>query len=224
MTQLDLSKIKSVDFPREQYYQTEHTKKQIYLHHTVSGDGTMGDINWWKKTEVRVATAIIVSRNGDIHQPFSSKYWAHHLGIKSTIFKKYGLTNINTKLNQQSIGIEIDSWGGLKKGTDGKWYAFPSNYTSVVVADKDVLEYPDGFRGYYGFEKYTDEQIESCRQLIEFWGESYGIDTCYKGDEIFDIDNRALTGENGIFTHVSVRPDKSDIHPSPTIIKMLKSL
>jgi hypothetical protein len=214
MSKLDLSSIKTVEFPRNQYYQTQHPKKQIYLHHTVSGEGVMGDINWWKQTESRVATAIIISRNGDIYQAFSSKYWAHHLGIKSTVFKKYGLSSINTKLNQQSIAIEIDSWGGLTK-KDGVWY-----HALNKPFKGEVVEYPDGYRGYKAFEKYTDE---STRQLLEFWGESYGIDLKYKGDEIFDIDLRALKGEEGVWTHTSVRPDKSDLHPQKELIDMLKS-
>lgn len=218
MTKLDLSTIKVVDFPREQYYQTEHPKKQIYLHHTVSGDGVMGDVNWWKQTESRVATAIIIDRNGDIYQTFSSKHWAHHLGIKSTVFKKYSLMNINTKLNQQSIGIEIDSWGGLTE-KDGKWY---NTLNKIIDTDK-VIKYPDGFRGYYGFERYTDAQIESTRQLLEFWTDRYNIDPCYKGDRMWDISTDAMKGENGIWSHISVRPDKSDLHPQQEIIDMLKT-
>jgi N-acetyl-anhydromuramyl-L-alanine amidase AmpD len=177
----------------------------------------MGDINWWKQTESRVATAIIISRNGDIYQAFSSKYWAHHLGVKSTVFKKYGLSSINTKLNQESIAIEIDSWGGLTK-KDGTWY-----HALNKPFKGEVVEYPDGYRGYKAFEKYTDAQIESTRQLLEFWGESYGIDLKYKGDEIFDIDLRALKGEEGVWMHTSVRPDKSDLHPQKELIDMLKS-
>lgn len=217
MASLDLSTIQTVEFPRNQYYQTQHEKKQIYLHHTVSGKGVNGDINWWKQTESRVATSIIIARDGTIHQAFSSKYWAHHLGIKSTVFKKHGLPSINTKLNQKSIGIEIDSWGGLVK-KNGVWY----NAINKPV-DCDVTEYPEGYRGYYGFETYTDKQIEATRQLIEFWGNKYGIDLSYKGDEIFDIDLRALRGEEGVWTHTSVRPDKSDLHPQAEVINMLKT-
>ena len=86
-----------------------------------------------------------------------------------------------------------------------------------------MVEYPEGYRGYYGFEKYTDAQIESTRQLVEFWGNAYDIDLSYKGDQIFDIDTRALKGENGVWTHTTVRPDKSDLHPQTEIINMLKS-
>jgi N-acetyl-anhydromuramyl-L-alanine amidase AmpD len=228
MNKLNLDEIKVVDFPREQYYQAVHNKKQIYIHHTVSGPGVMGDINWWEQTEAKVATGVIIDRDGTIYQAFSSKFWAHHLGIKSTIFKKYGLTNINTKLNQQSIGIEIDSWGGLVKHTDGKWYPLhPSHKTKTPWVSKgpvdNFTEYPDGYRGFYAFENYTDAQIESTRQLLEFWGVRYGIDLTYKGDEIFDMDMRALKGEEGVWLHTSVRPDKSDCPKQCELVEMLKS-
>jgi len=34
---LNLSLIEAVDFPEEKYYPLEYQKKQIVLHHTVSG-------------------------------------------------------------------------------------------------------------------------------------------------------------------------------------------
>ena len=219
MSSLDLSKINKVEFPREQYYAAAHTKKQIYIHHTVSGVGAAGDINWWKSTSSRVATCVIIDREGIIHQCFSSKHWAHHLGIKGTVFKKEGLININTKLNQQSIGIEIDSWGGLEKKSDG-WYS----YTGEKISADRVVEYPDGFRGFKAFEKYTDEQIEATKQLIEYWKGVYNIPIGYRGDKIWDLCEDALRGEVGVWTHVSVRPDKSDCHPQTELVEMLKSL
>jgi len=218
MPKLDLNKINLVEFPKEQYYQSVHKKRQIYLHHTVSGEGAMGDISWWKSTAAHVATCVIITHDGIIHQCFSSKHWAHHLGIKGTVFSKQGMENFNTKLNQQSIGIEIDNWGGLEKKDDG-WYGF----TGKKIPNDKVQEYPDGFRGFKAFEKYTDAQIESTRQLLEYWGEHYHIDLKYKGERIFDICKDALEGERGVYTHCSVRPDKSDIHPQPNLIEMLKS-
>ena len=218
MPKLDLSAINQVEFPREQYYQTIHPKKQIYLHHTVSGRGAGGDINWWKSTAAHVATCVIITHEGIIHQLFSSKFWAHHLGIKGSVFSKQGMRNFNTKLNQQSVGIEIDNWGGLEKKDDG-WYTF----SGKKLSDDRVQEYPDGFRGFKAFEKYTDAQVEATRQLLEYWGNHYGIDLKYKGEKIFDIDKGALEGEEGIWTHCSVRPDKSDIHPQPNMVEMLKT-
>jgi N-acetyl-anhydromuramyl-L-alanine amidase AmpD len=219
MKKLDISKIKSVALPADQYKRVAHKKIQIFIHHTVSGPGVMGDINWWNQTEADVATCVIIDRKGVIHQAFSSRYWAHHLGIKSTVFRGLGLPSINSKLNKESVGIEIDSWGGLTKdGEDWKCT------TGKIIPSEQVQLYPDGFRGYYAFEKYTSEQIEATRQLIVYWGDNYNIPLDYKGDGLWDMSNAALTGEGGVWTHVSVRPDKSDCHPQPELLAMLKGL
>jgi hypothetical protein len=120
----------------------------------------------------------------------------------------------------KSIGIEIDSWGGLTLDTStNKW----KSYTGYTIDTKDVIIYDDKFRGYYGFEKYTDAQIESVRQLLVFWGEMYDIPLDYHAD-MWDISKLALSGWSGVFTHTSYRSDKSDAHPQPELIEMLKRL
>ena len=219
LEKLDLGKIISVTLPDNQYIRQKTKKKQIVIHHTVSGQGVHGDLSWWRQTTDRVGTAIIVSWDGKIYQCFGSKYWAYHLGVHTN----------NTKLNKGSIGIEIDAWGGLVK-KNKSWY--PATYnkdTKKFIANtgyppiKNVQEYSEGFRGFYGFEKYTDAQIESVRQLLVFWGERYDIPLDYKAD-MWDYSNEAMAGEAGIWSHVSYRLSKSDCHPQPELIAMLKAL
>lgn len=226
---LDLKKIIQVDFPDEQYYRQQTTKYQIVLHHTVSGQGVNGDINWWLSSAARIATHMIVDWEGKIYQCYSSKYWGHHLGIKSNIIAKYGTSKSNVSLNKESIGIEIDSWGGLIRH-NRNWYPakwdgdLKKNVPNLNVAPiQNVQVYPEGFRGYYGFEKYTDEQLEAVRKLLVFWHERYGIPITYN-PKIWDVSKDALNGVPGLWTHVSYRPDKSDCHPQPELISMLKSL
>lgn len=218
--ELDINEIVNVDFPVDQYIREQTDKNQIVLHHTVSGQGVNGDIAWWRKTTARVGTAIIIGWDGKIYQCFSSKYWAYHLGLK---------TSNNKKLNKNSIGIEIDSWGGLVE-LDGNWY--PAKWDATLkktVANtklepvKDVVVYPKKYRGYYGFEKYTDAQIESVRQLLVYWGDKYNIPLNYN-HSMFDVSNEALSGKSGVWTHTSFRKDKSDCHPDDGLIQMLKSL
>lgn len=228
---LDLSKIKQVPLPDNQYYKEVFPKKQIYLHHTVSGDGYDGDLSSWRNTPEKVATCVVVERNGDIIQCFSSKYWAHHLGVKSTELIKHGIpANRNLELNQSSIGIEIDSWGGLCKTDDGKFYPatwdgskFAPNVRLREINPVNVIEYPNGFRGFKYFEKYTEAQINSVRDLLVYWCDFYKISK-KEMTNIFDINKDAYNLVSGIFTHVSVRSDKSDCHPQPELIQMLKSL
>ena len=220
LKKLNLSEIISVKLPENQYIREAHKKNQIVLHHTVSGQGVNGDISWWRQTTDRVGTAIIVGWDGKIYQCFGSKYWAYHLGLK---------TSNNKSLNQGTIGIEIDAWGGLVR-SNRQWY--PAKYdktTKKFIANtgfapiQHVQTYPEGYRGFFGFEKYTDAQIESVRQLLVFWGERYDIPLEYD-DDMWDISSNALAGESGIWSHVSYRNDKSDCHPQPELISMLKSL
>jgi len=220
LSKLNLNEIITVDFPEDQYIRESYTKTQVVLHHTVSGQGVNGDINWWRKTADRVGTAIIVSWDGKIYQCFGSKYWAYHLGLK---------TSNNKSLNQHSIGIEIDAWGGLVR-SNRQWY--PAKWDKVLkktVANtyvspiKNVQVYENGFRGYYGFEKYTNEQIEAVRKLLVYWNERYKIPLNYNVD-MWDISQEALSGKSGIWSHVSFRKDKSDCYPDERLINMLKEL
>lgn len=206
---LDLSKIIQFSFPDTQYYREEHAKTQVVLHHTVSGPDANRVFEVWKSNTERVATAICISGDGTIVQGFSTKYWAHHLGLKSVN---------NTVLNQKSIGIELCNWGGLLL-KQGQYYSI---YNKPVPAS-EVISYPKGFRGYQHFHKYTSLQIESLRQLLVYLCEKYAIKPDYQ-DDMWDVSTNALNGNNGIYTHVSYRKDKSDLHPQPELIAMLRAL
>jgi N-acetyl-anhydromuramyl-L-alanine amidase AmpD len=220
LKKLNLKEIITVDFPTDQYFREAQPKNQVFIHHTVSGQGVNGDIAWWRSTADHVATAIIVGWDGKIYQLYGSKFWGYHLGLR---------TANNKQLNKESIGIEIDAWGGLVR-TNRQWYPakwdkeLKKNVANTKVAPiQNVQVYPDGFRGFYGFEKYTDAQIEAVRELLVFWNGRYKIPLDYKED-MWDISDKALAGEDGVWTHVSYREDKSDCHPQPELIKMLKSV
>lgn len=199
-------KTQTIAFPDDQYVKEVTTKKQICIHHTASGEGIEGDVNWWKKTPERVATPFLIDRKGVIYQLFDEKYWAHHLGLK--------VAN-NTILNKQCIGIELDSWGWL---TDGK------SYTGTKVTAPTTSYAPAGWRGKNDFESYTPEQLKALGYLLAYLCKKHNISNEFKGLGIFEVDNRALSGQNGIFTHASYRADKTDCHPQPQFIDVLKNI
>tara|TARA_R110000744_G_scaffold96503_2_gene186475 strand:+ start:2239 stop:2895 length:657 start_codon:yes stop_codon:yes gene_type:complete len=218
MSKLNLSRIISVSFPVRKYFRKVFDKKQIVLHHTVSGNGINGDITHWIKSKFRMGTCIIVGRRGDINQVFSSKFWAYHLGVPGSTYKKMGIQYKRWDMN--SIGIEIDSYGGLKyNGALDQWETVYGNR----IPDSNVQLYPNKYRGYSGFEKYTPEQIQSVKELLIFWSDRYGISLKYNAD-MWEVSAEALKGKQGVWSHTSFRFDKSDIHPQPEIIEMLKSL
>jgi hypothetical protein len=121
-------------------------------------------------------------------------------------------------LDKLSIGIEICSWGPLEKRGD-KFY----NYVDREVPADQVTELATPYKGYKFYHRYTDAQIESTKNLLLYWRDAYGIDLTYN-DDIWSVSKRALRGESGVFTHNSYRKDKTDIHPCPRMIVMLKTL
>lgn len=208
---MTLPKINLLSFPESQFYKEEFEKWQIVSHHTASGRGSDGDYRHWLNTPERIATCLIVERNGECAQLFNSRYWGHHIGVKH---------QNNLILNKHSIGIEIDSWGGLTYDIKDKVFR---SYTGSIVPNEDVIEYENSFRGYRFFEKYTDDQIESFRKLLLHFGIKYNIPLEYN-ENMFDVCNDALNGKPGIWSHTSYRKDKSDVHPQPELIEMLKNL
>jgi hypothetical protein len=218
---LDTKRIVTEWLPEEQYVKQSQPKNQIVIHHTVSGEGVEGDIGWWKSTKERIAVAFLIMRNGTIVQTFESKYWASSLGIKAETLKAKGFkdyANRGLRLEKGNIGIELDSWGGLTYSPNG-W----KNTGGGIMKHDQIIEYPKPYRGFKAFEKYTPAQLSSLKELIEFLAETYKIPTTYNPD-MFEVSIAALGGRAGIWTHTSFRSDKSDCHPQPELIEMLKTL
>lgn len=214
--------IKQVQFPTSQYFQEQHPKKQIYLHHTAGNASGEQVFAGWASNSERIATCVSISGkgkntvDGQIIQGYSSKFWAYHLGLKQQVFTKAGVKY--QSLDKISIGIEICNWGQLTL-KDGKFY----NYVNREVPADEVCTLEIPYKGYKYFHNYTDAQIASVKELLLLWKETYGIPLTYNED-IWDISKRALAGEAGVYTHNSVRKDKVDIYPHPKMIEMLKSL
>lgn len=199
-----------------QFIAEEHPKKQVYLHHTAGGGDARSVSKFWNSNESKIATAFVVGERGEIVQCFSSKHWAWHLGVGSEVFKANKLPFID--LNKYSIGIELTNWGMLKQ-VNGKFY----NYVNGVVPESKVVKLNQSFKNNTFWYRYTDEQIESTRKLVTYLCETYDIPMDYRS-EIWDIDLNALKNVPGIYTHNSVRRDKSDVYPCPRLIEMLKNL
>lgn len=229
LSPIDLNKIRQVEFPENKYFQDEHTKTQIVLHHTISGPNIDGDVSTWINGKYNVGVAIIIDREGIPHQLFSSKHWAYHLGAGDHLLDKH------------SIAIEIDSWGGLVLGDnttkqfgknedgtprmiytmEGKYYAYYGN--PVNLSSNQIQYYSNEYRGYNYFEKYTNEQIKTVGELLLFWRNRYNI-PLYYNPSMFNFSQEALNGKPGLWSHTSYRKDKSDIHPQPEMMEMIRAI
>ena len=234
MEALNLSDIVQVDFPEDQYYREETQKTQIVIHHTVSGGLAQGVIDWWNTDPQKIATQFVIQNDGTIYQLYSSKFWAHHLGVKADFLKAQGFADYGSRnllLNKSTVAMETCNWGGLVKADDGtyhpaKWDTTLRKYVpymKVTIPEENVQEYDKPFRDFIYFEKYTPEQINSIGQLVTYLCDKFGIDKTYKED-MWAVSKNALGSVPGIWTHVSYRADKSDCHPQEDLIDMLQNL
>ena len=234
----------SIDFigiKPDNYHRQETYKKQLFYHFTVSGRGAKGDINWWINSDNRISTQFVIDYRGKIYQLFSTKYFGRHLGVKQSVFKEklsendlvyYNNRIVNNfLLDKHSVGVELDTWGPLMSSKN-KWYPvkksrlkskFVPNKNLNPIHESRIVFFDKPYKGFHAYEKFTDEQLESARWIAIYLNETYGIPLDYN-EGMFNVNNRALKGEPGIWTHTSVRKDKFDCMPQPEFIEMLKSL
>ena len=208
---MNLRQIKFSDYNAE-----VHPKSQIYLHHTAGAAEGERQFSFWSNDKVRVATCVCISRDGEIVQGFGSKYWAYHLGMKTSHFAIFDLAYKN--LDKISIGVEICNWGWLTERS-GEFYT----YVGSKIPKERVIALDKPYRGHTYWEAYTDAQIDSVRELLVLWRDRYGIPIGYD-EKIWEMHRGALMGDSGVYTHNSVRPDKTDVSPQPKLIDMLKKL
>lgn len=208
--------------PSDQYFKEAKAKKQIFLHHTAGSHRADLQVGYWAKDNIgKIATAYVIGGistrdlnnfdDGRIYRAFEDKYWAYHLGLK---------TSQNLLLNKQSIGIEICNYGPLKF-VDGQYV----NYVSSAVPPSLVYKTEKKFRGFDFYHRYTDAQLNSTRELLLDIAERHSIDIKKKWDfSSFNVSSKALEGQSGLWTHCQVRSDKFDCSPQPELIDMLNSL
>ncbi len=192
----------------DQYFKEKCVKNQIVIHHTAGGSSADNVIHGWNFNKERIGTAFVINGAGLIYKAFEPENWAYHLGLK---------TIANLKLNKASIGIEVCNWGQLIL-KNGKYF----NYLNKEIPENEVVKLPK-FRGFEFYHKYNQAQLDSLKILLLFLCEKYNIDKSYNED-MFDVSKDALSGKNGIYTHVSYRADKNDMSPQPNLIEMLKNL
>lgn len=137
--------MKIVQIPSTDYIKAKTVKKMIVLHYT--GGGTLSGAEAALKTPDYINVHYGIDDDGTIHQYFNEAYWAYHTGTT----KKHA---------QESIGIEIRSWGQLSrhglvlKTWTGKSIAWPR-----VIRCKP-------FRGFEYWEAITPEQLQAVKELI----------------------------------------------------------
>lgn len=187
--------------PEFEYIKEEARKTMIVLHHTVSAVGKYVD-DWFKadKGKSRVAVAYVIDKDGSIYQLFDPKYWAYHIGKGSEM-----------RHNQKSIGIEIVNEGPLYKIEDTNEYRWwiDNDYPQGRYKYEGVaFESPSEWRGYHYFASYTEEQMRSVMELLDYLIPLFGIKSrCIPS---FDYD-KGFLDYKGVIMHCNVREDKTDL-------------
>ncbi len=229
--QTDLFTITS-EFPITQIYKLENTPKtQIYLHHTISSQNIKTVIDDWSTRTDQVSTHYVTNNNGEVEQVFPDENWANQLGIDARTFQAANVKYQN--LNRTALGIELCSYGPLSartvNGSETYFTTYGKEFTGQVARPVGPSgEEINSYKGYKYFEKYSDAQINNVKSIIEGWMTKYNIEYTYDYYNLFPKYTKnfqpALRGNKGIYTHNSVRSDKSDIFPQKELIEMLKSI
>ena len=208
-----------------QYFLNKVKKTTIVLHHTASSYHSRRVIDSWNQNQDRIGTSYVIgglpsdakkdtSQNGVITCAFHPDYWAYHLGVNVT-------PSLNVQLNSQAIGIEICNWGFLTLAKNGDFI----NYVGQVIPTDQVHELPIPFRGFKYYHKYTKEQLESTKNLIELLSKTYNIPINKKWNlGSFELSPEAMSGKEGLWLHTNYRKDKTDLSPQKEVLDMLNSL
>ena len=197
----------------DQYYPVMKKKNQIFLHHT-AGTTADGAIDWWNQTPEHVGTAYVIDRDGTIYEVFDPEKWAYHIGVKGD----------NNHVEKHAIGIEIVAAGQLYKRKDNKVFfypLYPNLIAKTLIDPKDVWEMKKEWRGYSLYHKYNQKQILSVCWLVAELIEKFNIPIQEDISKFYEYDKsgKVLRGEGGIYSHSTVRKDKTDIVPHPEFIK-----
>lgn len=196
------------------YVPVKHEKKGIFLHHTVSLNAR-GSIEWWRKTPERVGTAFVIDKDGTIFRAFPEECWANHLGIKGDKEKYWDI---------HGIGIELVSAGPIHPvmGEMRFYPLWPNQSMYKVIDSEKVAKLPKPYRGYSHFEKYTLYQLAALQDLLAWLISEYNIKVQKSLNNFWEFNPEVQINRlPGIWSHSTVRQDKSDIWPDPNLLVLL---
>ena len=143
----------------------------IVIHYT-AGSSRASSVNTLVNPASKASAHLVVGRDGKITQliPFNTIAW--HAG-KSAYDGRVGF-------NQYSIGIEIDNAGLLTKSGDKYLAWFGKDYPESEVIK--AIHRNESTARYW--HRYTEWQIETCRQICELLIEKYNIKSILGHEEI----------------------------------------
>jgi len=106
-------------------------------------------------------------------------------------------------------------------------------YTNQIAHESQIVTLKKPFRKFKTWHRYSDNQIQSLKNLLIFIGNRDSIDIReglpklikQNGEKAFDFSTEAFKGNvKGILSHTNVRKDKFDMFPQQELLDMLVSL
>ena len=224
------------DLAKKSFSQKETNKTQIYLHHTSGsqkadkGKSVVDTYNDRTSKGNAASTHATIDKDGHIEYLFEDKYVSFHAGA-GQISQNLGLS------------VELEAYGCLTQ-RGGEFY---NAYGGKVPADQaalavDINGNPKPYKGFAYYHKYTPAQIVATKKLILNWASKHNIPVKWEGSKTFNQmfypsgtitkvgtrsvykDSEASKGIPGLYTHNSVRADKTDVFPQKELIEMFKTL
>tara|TARA_R110001592_G_scaffold101864_1_gene288025 strand:+ start:652 stop:4539 length:3888 start_codon:yes stop_codon:yes gene_type:complete len=205
-----------------QYRKNGKQKTQIYLHYTAGhqksdkGKGTCNTL-YGKGLSCHA----VIDIDGHIERMVPDEYSAFCQGKSD---RQAG----DIYPNQTGLSVEIQSLGYERSGTVFNSYGKGQPLVGCV----DWLGNPiSEYRGHKKYQEFSDAQIGATKELCLDWLKNHNIS--FKWDKQYYDDmfppkgttSRAVLGNKpGIWSHNSVKGSKSDVMPSPKMIKMLQEI
>ena len=211
--------------PDGEYLKGNYKNDYIILHHTAGGANPKVVIDSWSKDCIgKVATEFVVGGqncksgntkyDGQIVRAFPEGCQAYHIGKSGSDY-----------MNIHSVGIEMCNFGYIKNGL---------TYIGTNVDLNQIISLDSSFKGYLDWHKYSDEQINSVRELLLYISNRDNIDLheglyrwIYEEGvmKAFGFHEDAYNGKvKGLLTHANIRKDKFDCSPQPNLVDMIMSL
>lgn len=234
-----------IDFyrlPEYAYFKPARPKKWIFLHHTNGWHNPYKVIDDWAQRQKNIGTEYVIGGqsienndaqyDGKILQSKPDNHSAWHLGIG------------NNSMHLESLGIELCNFGYVTKGyflkkengiylkkllDSQKYYTTYGN----EVNENQLVKLSEPFRNFSLWHKYSDAQIKSLKNLLEFQAYKQNIDIRAGlpnlirkiGTKAFDKTDIKMCKETpGLWSHTNVSKVKVDVAPQENMIEMLLSL
>ena len=210
---------------KTQYSTRSYQKTQIYLHYTAGHQkSNKGKSSANSLYGSGLSCHAIVDIDGHIERMIPDEYTSYCQGKSD---RKAG----DIYPNRVGLSVEIQALGyerGTGKNPD--FNAYGKGQPLVGCVDWQGNPIPE-YRGHKRYQEFSDAQMGAVKELCLDWLKNHNIAFEWSKehyDDMFPPKNKTsrnvFGNKPGIWSHNSVKRGKSDVQPSPKMIKMLKEI